>query len=246
MWALELLRDHLRSPNVNERPRRHRHQSGVRQLARELRDRDADAQPLAARKKNSASQRAKKGGRVTQGCVRRRKPRSTNPAELSMDYACERRTNPWEIWALPTEQPRTPPKTSEPNPKRGVELKADCLDDSPTGPMQLKTDRYFTTCLSVSPDFKKDTSRARDSAGCVCTHTRREAAGSTQSSAFVSNDTDGWRTVQRSRGKGGEQEGSQPVGVSATARSESARDSTASQKRYGTEIVSGPGQTHTS
>lgn len=84
-----------------------------------------------------------------------------------MDYACERRTNPWEIWALPTEQPRTPPKTSEPNPKRGVELKADCLDDSPTGPMQLKTDRYFTTCLSVSPDFKKDTSRARDSAGCV-------------------------------------------------------------------------------
>lgn len=37
---------------------------------------------------------------------------------------------------------------------------------SPTGPMQLKTDRYFTTCLSVSPDFKNETSRARDSAGC--------------------------------------------------------------------------------
>jgi len=45
MWALELLGDDLRRPDVDERPRRHRHQDGVRQLAGELRDRDADAQP---------------------------------------------------------------------------------------------------------------------------------------------------------------------------------------------------------
>lgn len=55
------------------------------------------------------------------------------------------------------------------------------LNASPTGPMQLKMERYFTTCLSVSPDFKKDTSKARDSAGC----TRRGRKGSMQQLEFV-------------------------------------------------------------
>lgn len=57
MWAFELLRDDLRRPDVDERPRRHRYQDGVRQLAGELRDCDTDAQPCSEKstKKNKTT-----------------------------------------------------------------------------------------------------------------------------------------------------------------------------------------------
>lgn len=46
MWALKLFRDDFCRPDVNKGPRRHRHQDGVRQLPRELRDRDTEGQPF--------------------------------------------------------------------------------------------------------------------------------------------------------------------------------------------------------
>ena len=88
MWALELLRDHLRSPDVDERSRRHRHQDGVRQLTRELRDRDADAQPLNKTKKRARENQGNKKAAGKEVSLQSREAKTTMLLIHAFDEPC--------------------------------------------------------------------------------------------------------------------------------------------------------------